>query len=127
VGAHQLGKPFSVHGQSSSGGDTGDPSALENEGASQFQLRLQDARGADLSFAAEGVAAHDLRQLGGTVGWGLNEGAHLEKSNAKTSLGQLPNGLAPREAASHNDDIGRETKFRLQHLDSISGFDMMLP
>ena len=81
VGGDQVGdaaeKMFAVDGEGVAGGDGGGVGGLEEEAVGAAHLLLEQPGGGVFGLGLEGVGADELGEVGGLVGFGGAEGAHL--------------------------------------------------
>ena len=99
------GEEFAVDGQGVAGGDRGGIGGLEEKAAGAAHLLFEQPGGGVFRFGFEGVGADELGEVGGLVGFGGAEGAHLGEDDAAAEAGGLQGGFGAGEAAA--DDVDR--------------------
>ena len=95
---HQPGKAVAVDCQAAASLDPRRLGARQDQAPGPAQLLFQKAHGVFQSVAPEGVGAHQLRKIRAVMCRGHRAGLHLIQRHRKASLGQLPGGLAARQA-----------------------------
>ena len=98
------GKAVAVHRQGAPRLHPVGVGAGQDQGAQAAQLLLQQAHRVLQLVGAQGVGAHQLRELPAVVGGGHFGGLHLPQLHGDAPLCQLPGGLAPRQARADYDD-----------------------
>ena len=94
-----------VDGEGVAGGNGAGVGGLQEEGAGAAHLLLEQPGRGVFAFALEGVRADELGKVGGLVGFGGAEGAHLREDDVAAEVGGLESGFGAGEAAADYVDL----------------------
>ncbi len=97
------GEGVAVHRQGPAGLHPVGVGAGHNQGLAPAQLLLQQAHRVLQLVGPQGVRAHQLPEIFGVVGGGHLFRLHLPQLHRDSPPGQLPGGLAPRQAGADDD------------------------
>ncbi len=87
------------------GGDGGGVGCGEEEGVGAAHLLLEEPGGGVFGLGLEGVGADELGEVGGLVGLGGADGAHLVEGDFAAESGGLQGGFGAGEAAADDFDL----------------------
>ena len=96
---------FAVHGERVAGGDGGGVGGLQQKRVGAAHLLLQQPGRGVFGFGLEGVGADELGEVGGLVGFGGAQRAHLEESDVAAERGGLQCGFGAGESAADDVDL----------------------
>ena len=96
---------IAVDGEGVAGGDGAGVGGLEEEGVGAAHLLLEQPGRGVFGFGLEGVGADEFGEVGGLVGFGGAEGAHLGEDDVAAEAGGLQGGFGAGEAAADDVDL----------------------
>ncbi len=100
AGGDAGGEEFAVYGEGVTGGDGGGVGVGEEEGVGAAHLLLEEPGGGVLGLGLEGVGADEFGEVGGLVGLGGADGAHLVEVDFAACCGGLECCFGTGEAAT---------------------------
>ncbi len=99
------GELDAVDGEGVAGGDGGGVGCGEEEGVGAAHLLLEQPGRGIFGFGLEGVGADELGEVGGLVGFGGAERAHLGERDVAAEGGGLECGFGTGESAADDVDL----------------------
>jgi hypothetical protein len=95
-----------IHGQGPPRRHRGLVGSVQDQRAEKPHLLLQEADGTGDDVGAQGIAAHQLGELGDPVGRRIVSGLHLVEDHPGPALRRLPGRLAAGQARAHHSHAG---------------------